>query len=569
LNCSHAVICEEYSDTSQKIVFEGCWKIDDIKTPVDRENCDKFEEDPQRVKRSFWKKWEGCIYIASGGQENEINYEAFSTARDLLTAEHERAGIPGPAVEHEQTGEGEPLPGLEEPETPRYIHELPDLTADIPESDSNCASEQSDSNYARPGPEINTRTTRSLVLQALAHNISRLSEIAEFAGVHPSTAHYHLSSFIKSGAVKKSGYGTYVLRDSGSKSSDQDLKTFEKSGYTSSQRFELLKTSMGELLKIVVEETLNGNPNITNKLLADITGLSKSYVNRLCVKLEEKELIERKNLGMFIHNEATIHAVKLLTTPSTLHAVEVTPCEQNLNPSKSLEVRPNNIRFKVQVLEGDPAPHWKEVPMRSWIARWCHDYECPVQFTPSHAVIYIPAFNTENLFFSFYEAYKRAKAVLQALEHDHNYKFGEIEMIAAHNAIVNDPLALLAEFDGVVQDKDKRLQLDRSCGFKELEAIQTHICEEDIIKILNLIYNPVIKGEYNPWELLKGIQKTQLMFDQNLKDHLKLVSALRESGEALRESAKTIKDVTQTMKEEINRFSVRGLFSGLFRRGHK
>jgi len=102
-------------------------------------------------------------------------------------------------------------------------------------------------------------------------------------------------------------------------------------------------------------------------------------------------------------------------------------------------------------------------------------------------------------------------------------------MIAAHNAIINDPLALLAEFEGVIQDKDKRLQLDRSCGFKELEAIQTHICEEDVIKILNLIYNPVIKGEYNPWELLKGIQKTQSMFDQNMKDHLRLVSALKES----------------------------------------
>jgi len=87
----------------------------------------------------------------------------------------------------------------------------------------------------------------------------------------------------------------------------------------------------------------------------------------------EKGLIKRKNLGIFIHNEATIHAVKLFTTPSTLHAAEVTPCEQDLKSSKPLEVRPNNIRFKVQVLEGDPAPHWKEVLMRSGIARWCHD----------------------------------------------------------------------------------------------------------------------------------------------------------------------------------------------------
>ena len=85
-------------------------------------------------------------------------------------------------------------------------------------------------------------------------------------------------------------------------------------------------------------------------------------------KLEEKGLVKRKNLGMFIHNEATIHAVKLFTTPSTLHAVEVTLCEKDSRSSKPLEVRPNNIRFKVQVLEGDPVPHWKEVPMRSWVS---------------------------------------------------------------------------------------------------------------------------------------------------------------------------------------------------------
>ncbi len=546
LNCSHAVIVEKYSNPFERIVFDGCWKINSVKTPVDRENCDKFKEDPNRVTRSFWKKWKGRIYIASGGQEDEVNYEAFTAAQNLLTAEHEKPEVPGPATKCKQTKEHE-LPAVrKEPEVPTYIHELPDRTK-VP------------SDNARPA-ETKDLTTRSLVLQALANNISRLKDIAHFAAVNPSTAHYHLSILIRSGQVERSGYGRYGLRES-TRSYEQDLKTFEKNGHTSLQRFELLKTSEGKLLRIVVEETLNGNPNITNKLLSDLAGLSKSYVNRLCVKLEEKGLLKRKNLGMFIHNEATIHAVKLFTTPSTLHAVEVTPCEKDLRSSKPLEVRPNNIRFKVQVLEGDPAPHWKEVPMRSWVARWCHDYECPVQFTPSHAVIYVPAFNTENLFFSFYEAYKRLKAVLEALEHDYNYKFGNIEMIAAHNAIVNDPLALLAEFDGVIQDKDKRLQLDRSCGFKELEAIQTHICEEDIIKILNQIYNPVIKGEYNPWELLKGIQKTQLMFDQNMKDHLKLVSALRESGEALRESAHIIRDVTQTLRDEINRSSLKSLFS--------
>jgi len=56
------------------------------------------------------------------------------------------------------------------------------------------------------------------------------------------------------------------------------------------------------------------------------------------------------------------------------------------------------------------------------------------------------------------------------------------------------------------------------------------------------------------------------MFDQNMKDHLKLVSALKESGEALRESANTIKDVTQTLRDEINRSSVKNMFSRILGR---
>ncbi|MBU7025409.1 MAG: M48 family metallopeptidase [Theionarchaea archaeon] len=53
---------EEYSDTSRSIVFGGCWKIEGIKTPVDRGKCQRFKESAERVKRSFWKKWEGRIY---------------------------------------------------------------------------------------------------------------------------------------------------------------------------------------------------------------------------------------------------------------------------------------------------------------------------------------------------------------------------------------------------------------------------------------------------------------------------------------------------------------------------
>jgi len=543
LHCRHAVILESYTGVSKRLIFDGCWKTDSIELPLAREECDKFEESPDRVKRKYWEKWNWKVYVDKDLVE-QIRPEEGPDDEEGPDEVHDQSSEQEPGEMHGQLHEQGPggseqltqgsQTSCEQPIV--HIRDLPqgpgislkgnahsagsghnqregkeNGEADfvpaselVKEGNTKEEKEKPEETHKQPNKQRANPPTRELILQALSSNISRLKDIADFASVNPSTAHYHLSKLIRSGQVERSSYGTYILVDSTSNLCEQDLKTFEESGHTSSQRFELLKTSEGKLLRIIVEETLNGNPNITNKLLSNILGLSKSYVNRVCVKLEEKGLIKRKNLGMFIHNEATIHAVKLFTTPSALHAVEVTPCEQDLKSSKTLEVRPNNIRFKVQVLEGNPAPHWKEVPMRSWIARWCHDYECPVQFTPSHAVIYIPAFNTENLFFSFYEAYKRAKAVLLALEHDHNYKFGRIEMIAAHNAIINDPLALLAEFEGVIQDKDKRLQLDRSCGFKELEAIQTHLCEEDVIKILNLIYNPVIKGEYNPWELLKG-----------------------------------------------------------------
>ena len=59
--CWHAIFREEYSRYSRRMIFEGCWKDNSIKTLVDRENCDTFEESPERIKRRFWKKWGGYI----------------------------------------------------------------------------------------------------------------------------------------------------------------------------------------------------------------------------------------------------------------------------------------------------------------------------------------------------------------------------------------------------------------------------------------------------------------------------------------------------------------------------
>jgi hypothetical protein len=70
------------------------------------------------------------------------------------------------------------------PDTPKYIHELPDRTKEPAEIEHTT---KKSGPLVTPQPDtrlkIRTPTTRSLVLQALSHNISNLSDIADYAGV--------------------------------------------------------------------------------------------------------------------------------------------------------------------------------------------------------------------------------------------------------------------------------------------------------------------------------------------------------------------------------------------------
>jgi len=160
-------------------VFDGCWKFNHIRLPVDRRDCERFKESEERVKRSFWKKWQWKIYVD------------------------------GKLIQHEQPKQG---------------------------SDEICKQpgEHNDSTCATVNITSNTNTkekglsTQALILQTLANNTSRLKDIAHFSGSHPSTAHYHLRNLTREGKVTKVSRGKYSLSAShsfedGSHFFDKDL----------------------------------------------------------------------------------------------------------------------------------------------------------------------------------------------------------------------------------------------------------------------------------------------------------------------------------------------------------
>ena len=328
LNCKNAAFYEEYQGPSKKIVFDGCWKNKSVKTPVDREKCDKFEEDPERVKRSFWKKWEGCIYIAAGGpggQGYQINYDAFEAACNLLGTER-KSGV-SESVEYKQAREREPRVHQEH-EAPHYICDLPDRTVEVPkEATGKTITEKFESNTnngsgtSSTHPE-KTSTTRSLVLQALSNNISKLSDIAFFAGVDPSTVHYHIRNLVRDKRVVKISWGHYIL--SGNQYTDgnffeNDGRTFEKLLKNSSQQGRdgagfggLHPVEKNILMDVLSKE--NKYEKFSERELARRNNISRYSTKKYTLNLEKKKLITiKEENNQFIFTPTTI-AINGLTS---------------------------------------------------------------------------------------------------------------------------------------------------------------------------------------------------------------------------------------------------------------
>jgi hypothetical protein len=222
LHCCNAVIVEEYSASARKLVFDGCWSYEDIRLPVAREDCKKFEESRERIERKFWEKWNWKVYVDG----NLIDHEQPGRGSDEI-------------CEQPEQGHDEPYELFKRADE-IYFEQAAKGHAEICGRPTECyeSCEQSQHDLAgvatnAPDTKTNTKekdsTTRVLILQALANSMSRLKEIAYFAGVDPSTAHYHLKNLMREERVTKTSWGHYAF--SGTNSLNNG-KFFESSGRT-------------------------------------------------------------------------------------------------------------------------------------------------------------------------------------------------------------------------------------------------------------------------------------------------------------------------------------------------
>ncbi|MBU7045913.1 MAG: winged helix-turn-helix transcriptional regulator [Theionarchaea archaeon] len=317
LNCTNAVICEKYSGPSRKIIFEGCWKMHGVTTPKDRGSCDRFEESFNRTKRSFWKKWEGCIFVAGGYGQEDKRYDSFENADDFLDekssteVQNNHDSTPGSAAVNEDH--------VKELPTLRNILTIDELPI-IGKSPRVAITEGSEKVITREGETPGTKyqkhngrnkisdvtdiwkgkgnTTRSLILKALSYSISRLSDIADFADVNPSTAHYHLRNLMRDGRVQKLSRGSYAFTDDSKNEShffDTFLKNESQLQREVSGEIQLHPYEKNILMEILTKD--NKYEQYSGRKLAIKCGMSRNTIHKYTLKLEKKKLIKIEKVG--------------------------------------------------------------------------------------------------------------------------------------------------------------------------------------------------------------------------------------------------------------------------------
>ena len=271
LHCDHAVLTERYHTSSGKLEFDGCWKHD-VRLPVSREECESFEESPERITREFWEKWDWKVYVDGD-----------------LVIQKELGGPDEDVKESCEKSEDQSRKKKDD-----HIIDYRDL------------------------PIIKKRdvTTRALVLQALTNNISRLKDIAQFAGVDPSTVHYHVRNLIREERVIKVSWGEYSLADE-SHLKNHDL-IFEKFLKNSSQSIgenthpmELHPVEKNILLDILSTE--NKYEMYSERELARKSKISRYAVKKYTRNLEKKKLIIIKRQGKQLIYTPTEVAIKGLS----------------------------------------------------------------------------------------------------------------------------------------------------------------------------------------------------------------------------------------------------------------
>jgi DNA-binding MarR family transcriptional regulator len=341
LHCKHAVISEEYTAYSRKLVYDGCWKFDKFLLPVPRRECEKFAESKERTDIRFWEKWNWKVYV-DGDLVNHIHPEAVESESEQeqpgqleneicdtveqgqseLASEQvgyneqdkpKKTTIPGSESSASVKQDTPPQGSNQSPEqsiNPTHpqkssIHtphtaghhkekttantagfvkasELAKHTTDTQSCSNTPAATQKSLTQNQKQPKTQKPkkpTTRQLILQALSNNITTLKAIAHYAAVDPSTAHYHLRNLIQQGRAVKLSWGKYTFPES--PALQKTGKFFDKFLKKSSQS-QGGKTS-----------SLSLHP-VEKNILVDILSKDNKYF-----QLSERELAKRNNISRY------------------------------------------------------------------------------------------------------------------------------------------------------------------------------------------------------------------------------------------------------------------------------
>jgi DNA-binding MarR family transcriptional regulator len=311
LHCKHAVILEEYTPYSQKLVYDGCWKSDTITLPVNREDCEKFEESIERIQRKFWKKWDWKVYING----------------DLVTLEQGSQEISEPSQ-----GQLSPAPrGSDESCRLPTPENKSSGQAAIHNTETRRSAEHGNTTDTTTKTTREKNTARASILQALSNRISRLTDIADFAGVDPSTAHYHLRNLIEEEKVAAVSRGKYTL--SGSHFFDSFVEEgshfFESilgnlSQYTGENESDLHPVERKILLQIL--STKNKYIKYSERELAKKCEISRNTAKKYTKRLEKKGAIEiRKEHNQYIYIPTDLILHRVAEAPSLKTGAEDIP----------------------------------------------------------------------------------------------------------------------------------------------------------------------------------------------------------------------------------------------------
>jgi Mn-dependent DtxR family transcriptional regulator len=295
LQCRHAVIFEEYSGPSKRLFFDGCWKDNDVRRLLKREDCKKFKESKERISRKFWERWEWKVYKGQHlSDEVDEEEESSKSCEDLFKRADEV-----------------------------YAEQVDSQENEIPVgSDTLTDSIQVANTVASALEKTHGPTTRALVLQALTNNISRLKDIASFAGVDPSTAHYHMRNLMRDERVIKMAWGHYTLSDNLDRNSkiflDNDGESFEKllRNFSQPGKERRGSGSLDPVEKNILMDILskdNKYGQFSERELARRNKVSRYMVKKYTERLEKNKLITINQVGNQYVYTPTELAIKGLT----------------------------------------------------------------------------------------------------------------------------------------------------------------------------------------------------------------------------------------------------------------